>query len=432
MPDMKRIRKIAMISVSVFIGLATTAFASYYVYEHREEIPVIKEIFKEKTKDAPEDGTGTDGDAATTTDWTISIEDGNVVKTQQNGSTAILADKNDYDNISEFTQVVTSPDREHMCFIGETLAPWIMYVARTNGIGTTEVGMAMNCVWSHDSSMIAYNNHTTDVSPHNVLVYFLSTGESTNFTGHLSTESVMRVYQDPVWSDDDTTITSLYNSYDDQDNWAQTTGYSIIDILTGEVRDVASIADTSGWLDFEQEETGISLKYPPDWSVNETCWPDNTELCLEVTNDLYEWELHYDPFVTGGGFGFLFDGMSQSSSVRTRLSIDGYTAYLITSYHDGNTLATEMDNDTIPSDSELWGWSITFTDPNDLSTLGFGPGEMYDEIENNRWSITYRYKLLIPDEGAMDFSDIPLKDDPELNEAIMIMNAISESVDLPE
>jgi len=57
---------------------------------------------------------------------------------------------------------------------------------------------------------------------------------------------------------------------------------------------------------------------------------------------------------------------------------------------------------------------------------------MYDDIDNNRWSISYKYDLTYPGKGALDYSDMPLKGDADLEQAILIMNAISESVQLPE
>ena len=89
-----------------------------------------------------------------------------------------------------------------------------------------------------------------------------------------------------------------------------------------------------------------------------------------------------------------------------------------------------MGNPTIPMD-DVWGWSVTFTDPDDIGSLGFGPGVMYDEIDNNFWSITYEYDLPLLPDGGMDYTDLPLRGDTSLTEAFNILNAISESVQLP-
>lgn len=435
MSAQKKVLKAVMIAVAVFIGFTTVAFAAYYVYEHKEELPILKNFFEEEEPASGPRVEEIEEEATIAPTWVINIENGNIVKIQQNGSKTVLVDKDDYDDVEYFSDVSVSPDYQHMCFLAHAFIPVWMDYAKTDGSDVTQTGLAENCYWSNDSTMIAYTNHTTDVSPHDVYVHFLSTDESTNFTEHLSTEHVMRVYENPVWSDDDTTITSLFNSYDDQNDWAQTTGFSIITIATGDVQDVASNVDTSDWTSFEHEASGISLLYPPGWTAAEDCTGAvGAELCsIKVTNDEYIWLLGYDPFVTGGGFGFLFDQIDRpSTEIRTHLSIDGYTPYLLTYYYNGGTLAVAMDNDTIPKDEELWGWSVTFTDPDVYSGLGFGPGEMYDDSENNFWSITYKYNIVFPNEGAKDFSDVPLKGDTNLDEAILIMNAITESVQLPE
>ncbi len=229
----KKVFKVITIALAVFVGFTTVAFAAYYVYENRTELPILKNIFE--TEEGEDEAITEEATVAPT--WIIEIRNGNIVKTQQNGKTTILIDKEDYDDIERFSDVATSPDYDYVCFLAHKFIPIWMYYAKTDGSEVTEAAVAENCVWSNDSEKIAYNNHTTDVSPHNVYMYYLSTKNSTNFTGDLSSDPITRIYDKPVWSDDDTTITSAFNSYDDNNNWALTSGTSVIDIETGEVTD---------------------------------------------------------------------------------------------------------------------------------------------------------------------------------------------------
>jgi len=328
MLDPKRTRVIVLISATVFAGLATTTLAGYYVYTHRNEIPLIKDFLE--TEEIDNEAKDSEESTSAPT-WTIAIEDGNIVKNYQNGSETILVDKDTYDDVEYFSDVSVSPDHEYMCFLAHKLVPVWMDYATTDGNDVTEVGLAENCVWAHDSTMIAYTNHTTDVSPHDVYVYFLSAIDSTNFTQHLSSDTVTRIYENPVWADDDTTITSLFNSYDSAADWAQTTGFSTITIATGDVEDMSTNIDTSSWHTYTPNDLDISFKYPAGWTVTDSC-DDPTDQCvIETSNDVYVWMLDFDPFVTGGGFGFLFDSIAQpSTTARTQLSIDGYSPYLVT------------------------------------------------------------------------------------------------------
>ena len=251
-----------------------------------------------------------------TNDVQIMISDGNVVEISPDGNLKILVDKNDYEEIQEFSDVAVSPNGEYMCFLAHTIVPIWMYYSSIDGTEVNQVALAENCIWSNNSTMIAYINHTTDVSPHDVYVYSLSTETSTNYTGYLSDETDMRVYKDPVWSDDDSTITSAFIAYDSDDDWSESSGISIITILTGEViDDFETDIDTSDWFSFSHNKTNLSFKYPRGWSAEEDCeFPSDTDLCpIKVTNGYYIWTFQFDPFVTGGGFGYLFDMLSVPS-----------------------------------------------------------------------------------------------------------------------
>lgn len=172
-------------------------------------------------------------------DTEIAICDGNICKINHTDKTTeMLVYKEDYEEVEEFTEVYESPDGDYMCFLAQTIVPMWVYFAETDGTDVTKVDLAENCVWSHDSSMFAYTNHTTDVSPHDVHVYDLSTKEITNYTESVNSIDLMRVYEKPVWSDDDKKITSKYTQNDSNSNWAETTGESQITLESGEIEEV--------------------------------------------------------------------------------------------------------------------------------------------------------------------------------------------------
>ncbi len=136
-----------------------------------------------------------------------------------------------------FIKAKLSPNGYRLCFLAETVTPIWLYVSESNGEGARKVTIAKNCVWSHDSVQIAFNNHTTDVSPVDVNHYHYRTGVLTNFTKDKSTEEVIRIYQKPKWSDDDKFLTAKYVRFAFADFENKTEGNSRVTVATGEVGD---------------------------------------------------------------------------------------------------------------------------------------------------------------------------------------------------
>ncbi len=168
----------------------------------------------------------------------ITISDGNVVKQYSSGKEITLVDKDDYEDIIRFSAVSQSSDDDKMCFLGHTVAPIWMYWSHIDGSDVTEVGVAENCVWSNDSSMISYTNHTTEVSPHNVYIYDLKDDDDTNMTESVSSLDLMRIYTAPEWADDDSYLTSEYIEYDMENDMASTEGTTKIDVDTGKLEEL--------------------------------------------------------------------------------------------------------------------------------------------------------------------------------------------------
>ncbi|MBN1331385.1 hypothetical protein JW978_00680 [Candidatus Dojkabacteria bacterium] len=170
----------------------------------------------------------------------IVICDGSICKNNVTDQTSeMLIYKGDYDGVEEFVEVNTSPDGKHICFLAQDMVPRWVYYAEADGTDVREeIALAINCVWSNNSDKFAFINHTTDVSPHNVYVYDIETKETTNLTESVNSYEIERIYQTPVWSDDDSTIRSKYIQYDSTADWAETQGESEINLATGEVTDL--------------------------------------------------------------------------------------------------------------------------------------------------------------------------------------------------
>jgi len=139
--------------------------------------------------------------------------------------------------VQEFIKAKLSPDGYRLCFLAQTITPIWLYVSESSGKGVRKVAVAKNCVWSHDSLQVAFNNQTTDVSPVDINHYHYQTGVLTNFTKEKSSEEVIRIYQKPKWSDDDKFITAKYVRFAFADYQNQTEGNSRITVDNGEVVD---------------------------------------------------------------------------------------------------------------------------------------------------------------------------------------------------
>lgn len=166
----------------------------------------------------------------------VEIEDGNVIQIN-NGKKSILVNKNDFEEINEFTEVHLSPDGSKICFLGQSIVPIWMFSADANGSNVNKIAVAKNCVWSPDSQKIAYNNHTTDVSPVDVFVYDLSQKSKLNLTATTQQISIIRVYDLPAWSADSTKITSQFGGIDFDNFDNEVKGSSVIDLITKEIED---------------------------------------------------------------------------------------------------------------------------------------------------------------------------------------------------
>ncbi|MFC1700388.1 hypothetical protein ACFLZ4_01950 [Patescibacteria group bacterium] len=168
-------------------------------------------------------------------DFEIEVNDGNVVKSSGKEE-EVLINKKDYEEISEFIKVWVSSDEKRLCFTGQAMVPMWIYISDIDGNNVVKVAVGKNCSFSPDSTKISYNNHTTDVSPVNVLIYDIETAKKTNLTTSLSSDNIYRVYNTPTWIND-IKIESEYEEIDFNDFTNKKLGISEINIKTGEITD---------------------------------------------------------------------------------------------------------------------------------------------------------------------------------------------------
>lgn len=171
----------------------------------------------------------------------IKIIDGNVCQVTAPNEVKILVNKDDFqsESISSFDKIKTSPDKTKMCFLGYSPVPVWLYCADIDGSNVVKVGLGKNCVWSHDSQKIAFNNHTTDVSPVDIYVYNSISGNVDNITKSLQAQSkadAIRFYETPIWSEDNSEVSGEFTTYD-MSGQTQRNGISVINIATGEAED---------------------------------------------------------------------------------------------------------------------------------------------------------------------------------------------------
>ena len=170
--------------------------------------------------------------------WGVKIIDGDIYKVYASKESELLISTTDIKDeiIKSFIFVELSPDRSKMCFVAQSMVPQWLYYSNADGSGITQIGLGKNCTWSNNSKKVAYNNHTTDVSPVNVLVYDLLLKKTTNYTAGVQSADLLRAYKMPVWSPDDNTITSEFSSLT-SGTGATGKGVSTIDLKSGEVSD---------------------------------------------------------------------------------------------------------------------------------------------------------------------------------------------------
>lgn len=165
----------------------------------------------------------------------LKIMDGSIYRFKPDGEKEIIIDKKDLAKVEKIISAKISPDKDKICFIGESMIPLWLYVADIDGSNINEIAVAKNCVWSSSGNMISYNEHNTDVSPVDVYTYNINTGKKKNLTEEVQQQDNIRIYDKPHWLEGDTKIIAPYKSLSMDGSGDQGKGTSIINLKSGEI-----------------------------------------------------------------------------------------------------------------------------------------------------------------------------------------------------
>ena len=168
-------------------------------------------------------------------DRKFEIRNNDIVEVISPESVKLIVDGKKIEGMESISDLSVSSDGKYFCFLVHKMVPIWLYVSDVDGKVVKEVDLAKNCVWSPDSRYVAYNNHTTDVSPVNVYIYSLTNGKSTNLTEGYEKEGYFRNYTDIKWISNEE-IKSTFTSFDKNDVSKSFSGSSLINI-NGKVTD---------------------------------------------------------------------------------------------------------------------------------------------------------------------------------------------------
>ncbi len=105
------------------------------------------------------------------------IRNNNVVKVIYPDLFDMVIGGDSIEDMESLSNLSVSPDGRKMCFLVHTIVPIWLYISDYDGNNIKRIDIAKNCAWSPDSKYIAYNNHTTDVSPVDLNVYDVKDGK---------------------------------------------------------------------------------------------------------------------------------------------------------------------------------------------------------------------------------------------------------------
>ncbi len=201
------------------------------------------------------------------------------------------------------------------------------------------------------------------------------------------------------------------------------------EVIEQEDEEEVEIDEYEGWETYTNEKYDMSFRYPSEWELENNLDNDDYPIDLmelKLSYDNYVWLLTFDPITTGGGFGYMFDGVWESGvSIWNVVSPAGYESTMRTVFVDpapDDELVEEYD---FNFGYNSWGGSVLFQKGKVGEVIGFGPGQMYDEIEGNYFGVSYFYES-----SEDDLSDLPVKDDGSFVETLSILNKITNSIDL--
>lgn len=128
------------------------------------------------------------------------------------------------------------------------------------------------------------------------------------------------------------------------------------------------VPDESG-----SEDVGIKLSIPDGWSVNE-----DVDYAAVITNEKFSIYMTKNPIVTGGGWGFMYDGVSDTQTLVSSLVANGVSINKVTHVLAEDTVkGTDIKN--------IFGGSVLASLDSDVSK----PTLM---INNEKYLVKYVYE----------------------------------------
>jgi hypothetical protein len=169
---------------------------------------------------------------------------------------------------------------------------------------------------------------------------------------------------------------------------------------------------------------GIKFDYPNDWKLKE----DKEIKLVSVEKNNYIWEIQIDPMITGGGFGYAFDGLFPSSEVRIdEVIINGKAMKMVNFFHD------IFDHELLDTNKRgVWGFGVLwskYTENGEDNVFGFGTGNLWDTQGNDYYSIIYSYDIW-NEIGDPDWNMLPQKTNSEFIQMMQEMHSITNSIEL--
>jgi hypothetical protein len=158
----------------------------------------------------------------------VEVRNNDIVQVVSPDAVKLIVDGSKIEDFESFADINISPDGMWISFIVHTITPQWLYVSNINGSNLNKIALARNSYWSPNSKYIAYNNHTTDVSPIDIYVSHVYSGITKNLTFSLYETGYFKQYSDIKWLNDNI-IEAKYMKFPENDLTKVTEGVVQID-----------------------------------------------------------------------------------------------------------------------------------------------------------------------------------------------------------
>lgn len=146
----------------------------------------------------------------------IEVRNNDIVRVVSPDAVELIVDGGKIEGFESFSDINISPDGKKISFIVHTITPQWLYASDIDGGNLIKIGLGKNSFWSPDSKYIAFNNHTTDVSPIDVYIYSVNSGITKNLTMQFQKVGYFRQYSNISWLSNDL-IESAYVEFPEND-----------------------------------------------------------------------------------------------------------------------------------------------------------------------------------------------------------------------